>query len=74
MIQHRVRRSITLQAGSTASAIRATMMYSFIGTCKAFDVNPTEWFRYVIDNIGSYQSKSKDLRELLPSNYKNIHQ
>ncbi|MEG0892075.1 MAG: hypothetical protein RSF01_09395 [Bacteroidales bacterium] len=38
-----------LQAGSTASAIRATMMYSFIGTCKAFDVNPTEWFRYVID-------------------------
>ncbi|MEF9987418.1 MAG: IS66 family transposase, partial [Bacteroidales bacterium] len=36
-----------LQAGSTASAIRATMMYSFIGTCKAFDVNPTEWFRYV---------------------------
>ena len=58
-----------LHAGSPASAIRATMMYSFISSCKAAEVDPTQWFRHAIENIGNYAASGKDLNELLPQNF-----
>ena len=60
-----------LFCGSTGSAERASMMYSFISSCKAAGIDSREWFTYVLDNIHSYDSKSDQLSELLPSNFKN---
>lgn len=59
-----------LQAGSPASAIRACMIYSFISSCKASNVDPTEWFRYVIENIGKHTRETSMLSDLLPQNFK----
>lgn len=56
-----------LFAGSHAGAQRIAMMYSFMGSCKANDVNPYEWLKYVLDNIG--QSSIQSLDQFLPSNF-----
>lgn len=40
-----------LFCGNDASAVRASMMYSFIATCKANDINPREWFEDIISRI-----------------------
>ena len=58
-----------LHAGSTASATRTAMMYSFICSCKAVNVEPHLWFRYVIDNIGLYEQGKIEINELLPCNF-----
>lgn len=63
-----------LHAGSPAAAVRATMMYSFISSCKAVNVDPTEWFKNTIENIGRYTASGKDLSELLPQNFKTQQQ
>lgn len=59
-----------LFAGSTASATRTAMMYSFISSCKAANVEPHKWFAYAIENIASYQEQNLDLTNLLPNKWK----
>ena len=55
-----------LFAGSHHGAERAAMMYSFLGTCKANDVNPFEWFKTVLEIIPD--QKANKVHELLPYN------
>ena len=57
-----------LHAGSQASATRACMIYSLIGSCKAANVEPAEWLLYTLNNI----THSEDLSQLLPQNYKKL--
>jgi len=53
-----------LFAGSHQGAIRAAMIYSFIGSCEKNGINPREWLNDVLHRIPSH-SISK-LHELLP--------
>lgn len=57
-------------ASSDASAVRATMIYSFIATCKANGVEPREWFEDVIRRIPEYENGRSDINHLLPKNWK----
>jgi len=53
-----------LFAGSNRGAQRAAMMYSFFASCKANDINPSEWLRDVLVRIGNHPVNR--LEELLP--------
>ena len=59
-----------LFCGNDASAVRASMMYSFIATCKANDINPREWFEDVIGRIPEYERGQMDVTPLLPQHWK----
>ena len=59
-----------LFCGSDASAVRASMMYSFIATCKAAGIEPREWFEDVISRIPEYENGKADVTHLLPKNWK----
>jgi transposase len=59
-----------LFAGSHQGAEHAAMMYSFFGSCKINDVNPTEWLKHVLTVIQDY--KANQLNDLLPDNWHNI--
>ena len=54
-------------AGSHAAAQRIAMMYSFMTSCKANDVNPSIWLKFVLDNIG--QTSIQNLDQFLPNNF-----
>ena len=41
-------------AGSHNAAQRSTMLYSLLGTCKALDIDPFEWLKYVILRIHTH--------------------
>lgn len=56
-----------LFAGNHGSAQRIAMMYSFFASCKANDLNPTEWMADVLQRISD--TSIKELNQLLPSNY-----
>lgn len=43
-----------LFVGSHAVAERIAMMYSFFDSCQKQDINPVDWFKYVLDNIADY--------------------
>lgn len=58
-----------LFAGSHEGAERAAMMYSFLGTCQAYGVNPYEWFKHVLENIR--QTRPSQMHTLLPGQKKN---
>ena len=51
-------------------ATRASMMYSFIATCKANDVDPRTWFEDVIRRIPEYENGQMDVTPLLPQHWK----
>ena len=53
-----------LFAGSHEGAQRIAMMYSFLGTCAANDVNPMTWLTDTLEKIND--TKIKDLAVLLP--------
>lgn len=53
-----------LFAGSHNGAVRAAMLYSFLGTCKINNVNPFEWLRETLQKIPT-QPMNK-LTEMLP--------
>jgi transposase len=55
-------------AGSRKGAERAAMMYSFLSTCKEWDVNPREWLQDVLLRINDHPIKRID--ELLPGEWK----
>ena len=51
-------------AGSHEGAMRAAMMYSFLGTCKINDVEPFSWLKDVLTRISDHSIQK--LEELLP--------
>lgn len=53
-----------LFAGSHEAAQRAAMIYSFLGTCKLNNVEPSEWLNNVLEKIPDY--KVQNLKELIP--------
>lgn len=55
-----------LFCGNEEAAVRAAMVYSLLGSCKAAGVNPTEWLEDVLSRINSYSKEGKNLEELLP--------
>lgn len=55
-------------AGSHDGAKRAAMIYSFLGTCKINEVNPSEWLSDVLNRIQDH--KANKLADLLPQNWK----
>ena len=44
--------------------VRASMIYSFIATCKANGVEPREWFEDVIRRIPEYENGRSDVTHL----------
>lgn len=53
-----------LFAGSHEGAQRIAMMYSFLGSCAANDINPMAWLENTLEKIND--TKLKDLKVLLP--------
>lgn len=51
-------------AGSHDGALRAAMIYSFLGTCKINDVEPNAWLKDVLTRIPDHSIQK--LEELLP--------
>jgi transposase len=59
-----------LFCGNSDAAIRAAIVYSLIGSCKAAGVNPAEWLEDVLSKIYSYTKENRNLEELLPHSWK----
>ncbi|MEN6569579.1 MAG: IS66 family transposase [Rikenellaceae bacterium] len=59
-----------LFCGNADAAIRAAMIYSLLGSCKAAGVNPSEWLEDVLSKIYSYTKEGRNLEELLPHLWK----
>ena len=59
-----------LFCGNADAAVRAAMVYSLLGLCKAAGVNPTEWLENVLSKIYSYTKENRDMEELLPHLWK----
>ena len=59
-----------LFCGNSDAAIRAAMVYSLLGSCKAAGVNPAEWLEDVLSKIYSYTKENRNLEELLPHLWK----
>ncbi len=55
-----------LFCGNAEAATRASMIYSLLGTCKAAEVNPSDWLQDVLSKIHSYTKNNRNLEELLP--------
>lgn len=55
-----------LFCGNDASAYRAAIVYSLIGTCKAAGVEPRLWMEDVLRQIPYYERDGKDMSDLLP--------
>ncbi|MBK8054352.1 MAG: transposase [Saprospiraceae bacterium] len=53
-----------LFAGSHEGAQRIAMMYSFLGSCAANDINPMSWLENTLEKIN--ETKLKNLKVLLP--------
>jgi hypothetical protein len=53
-----------LFAGSHDAAQRIAMMYTFLGTCAANDVNPYEWLKETLEKIPT--TKMTELHRLVP--------
>ena len=59
-----------LFCGNPDAAIRAALVYSLLGSCKAAGVNPSEWLGDVLLKIYPYTKENKNLEELLPHLWK----
>lgn len=59
-------------AGSHEAAQRAAVVYTLIATCKANDVDPTDWLYDVMARIPAM--KVNEMEQLLPCNWKPLHQ
>ena len=55
-----------LFCGNDASAYRAAIVHSLIGTCKNASIEPRIWMEDVLKQIPYYQRDGRDLAELLP--------
>ena len=56
-----------LFAGSHEAAQQAAMIYSFLGTCKINNIEPTQWLKDVLKRIPDHSIQH--LEELLPGNH-----
>ncbi len=63
-----------LFCANDASAYRAAIVYSLIGSCKNAGVNPREWMEDVLRKMPYYLRVNQDLSELLPLNWKHSQQ
>lgn len=54
-------------AGSHDAAQRIAVMYSFLGTCAANNINPSKWMKIVLETIANH--KADKLSELLPTKH-----
>jgi len=61
-----------LFAGSDAGARRAAILYSIIGTCSLWNVNPEEYLRDILDRISRGWPSSR-IEELLPDVWAETH-
>lgn len=59
-----------LFCGNSDAAIRASMVYSLLGSCKAAGINPSEWLEDILSKIYSYTKANRNLEELLPHLWK----
>ena len=59
-----------LFCGNSDAAIRASMIYSLLGSCKAAGVNPSEWLEDILSKVYSYTKENRNLEELLPHLWK----
>lgn len=62
-----------LFCGNDASAYRAAIVYSLIGTCKAAGVEPRQWMEDVLCQIPYYERDGRDMSELLPREWVKTH-
>lgn len=62
-----------LFCGNDASAYRAAIVYSLIGTCKAAGVEPRKWMEDVLRQMPYYERDGRDLAELLPREWAKTH-
>lgn len=58
-----------LFCGNDASAYRAAIVYSFMATCRAADVNPREWLEHVLVEIPARKKSGMPMDDLLPMEY-----
>ena len=58
-----------LFSGNHNAAKNAAMMYSFMETCKANNINPAKWLQDVIEKL-PYCKTTDDYIALLPQNFK----
>ncbi|HHV03051.1 MAG TPA: IS66 family transposase [Bacteroidales bacterium] len=58
-----------LFCGNGEAAIRAAVVYSLLGSCKAAGVNPAEWMEDVLSKIYFYSNGKGNLEELLPAEW-----
>ncbi|MBO7417128.1 MAG: IS66 family transposase [Bacteroidaceae bacterium] len=62
-----------LFCGNDASAYRAAIVYSLIGTCKAAGVEPRLWMEDALRQIPYYERDGRDLADLLPREWAKRH-
>lgn len=62
-----------LFCGNDASAYRAAIVYSLIGTCKAKNVDPRKWMVDVLEKMPYYERDGKDMSDLLPGSWAQSH-
>jgi hypothetical protein len=60
-----------LFSGNHTAAQNAAMMYSFMGTCKANDVNPSKWLEAALEKL-AYCASQDDYGELLRQNFMEV--
>ena len=58
-----------LFCGNEGAAIRAAMVYSLLGSCKAAGVKPEQWLEDVLSKIYLYNTGKGNLEDLLPANW-----
>ena len=58
-----------LSCGNEASAYRAAIVFSLIGTCRAAGVDPRTWMEDVFSKLPYWQRDGKDLAGLLPRSW-----
>ncbi|NJK97503.1 MAG: IS66 family transposase [Bacteroidales bacterium] len=60
-----------LFCGNHDAAENAAVMYSLLGCCKLYDIDPRQWLTDVFTQIARYNiDYSLDLADLLPHNWK----
>jgi transposase len=77
LAEHKIRvlalgRKNFLFSGNHAAAQNAAMLYSFMGTCKANEVNPShQWLEVVLEKL-SYCTSQDDYSGLLRQNFMEV--